>query len=145
MADNAFLNAYVQRAADALCALAGRPLTAGEGERLAAVAEERLRDTAAVLSNPYQGLRIETTLAKAAAWMLTRKPARPIVTGHGTLFKPHSEHRSVIGEMVAYLLGSRKVVKTRMFDLLREGRSPDDPEIKALDQRQKVFKLLANS
>jgi DNA polymerase elongation subunit (family B) len=50
-----------------------------------------------------------------------------------------------VGEMVDFLMKTRKVAKNQMFDLMRDGRSPDDPEVKVLDQRQKIFKLLANS
>lgn len=140
-----FADLYEQRAAPQLEALFGRPLTESERARLKGVVAERLVDKPAAIINPHRNLRVPTTLSKAAAWFMQRKPMAPIVTGHGTLFRQHGEYNSVIGEMITMLMDSRKIVKNKMFDLMREGRPTDDPEVKALDQGQKIWKLLANS
>ena len=140
-----FLKTYVEEAARRLAALARRPLTEAELARLEAVARERCRDRRVAIVNPHYAVRSDTSLGRIAGWMQTRKPAAPIVTGHGTLFKPHAEYKSVVGEMVDFLMKTRKVAKNQMFDLMRAGKHESDPEVKALDQRQKIFKLLANS
>ena len=42
-------------------------------------------------------------------------------------------------------MAERKVAKNKMFELMRNGYPSDHPEVKALDLRQKILKLLANS
>ena len=143
----AFHDAYAATAKRQLEALAGRPLSEREIDRLVAVAEEReaAGDRPAVIANTYTNTRSPVRLARVASWMRCRERGAPIVTGHGTLFKPHGEHRSVVGEFVQALLDTRAVVKEQMFDLIRAGRALDDPEVKAKDQAQKIYKLLANA
>ena len=140
-----FQDVYAAAARPQLEALVGRALTDAEVERLHRVAQERTVDRPATVLNSYRNLEIPTTLSKLGAWMLQRNPLPPIVTGHGTLFKQHGEHNSVIGAMVQMLMDRRKVEKNAMFDMMRAGRSPDDSEVKAKDQAQKILKLLANS
>ena len=146
MADDLpFLETYAQEAEKRLQALAGRPLTEAECAKIREVARERCTDTRVAITNPHFEVRNNTTIGRIAGWINNRKPNAAIVTGHGTLFRPHHEFQSTVGEMVDYLMKTRKVAKNQMFDLMREGRPEDDPEVKALDQRQKIFKLLANS
>ena len=144
-----FIDLYIGAARRQLEPLLGRPLDDGEVEAIRVVAADRMvkNDFQAVLLHPKRKaegpVRLKGSLA--AAWMAGRNPMPPIITGHGTLFRQHGEYNSVIGDLVAFLMGSRKVVKKQMLNLLREGRSPDDPEVKAADQLQKIWKLLANS
>ena len=140
-----FLKTYVDEAAVKLAAIAGRPLTDSEFARIEQIANERCKDQPAAIVNPHFAVRSNTSLGRIAGWIKNRKPMPAIVTGHGTIFKPHDEFKSTVGEMVDFLMKTRKVAKNQMFDLMREGRPPEDPEVKALDQRQKIFKLLANS
>lgn len=140
-----FLKTYMDTASERLQALWGRPLTASEQARLLHVTETGYRDKQAVIVNAHRQVRVPTSLAKVADWMHNRKPHAPIITGHGTMFRPHEEYRSTVGDMVSFLLAQRKVLKNRMFDLMREGRPPEDAEVKALDQGQKIYKLLAVS
>ena len=140
-----FLKTYADEAARRLEAIAGRPLTQAERDKIDQIAAERCDDQMVAIVNPHFNVRSTTSIGRIAGWIKNRKPMPAIVTGHGTIFKPHDEFKSTVGEMVDFLMKTRKVAKNQMFDLMREGRSPDDPEVKALDQRQKIFKLLANS
>ena len=140
-----FLNSYQAAAQARLEAIAGRSLTESEIAKLTEITAQRCRDSKAVIYNPQIERNADTTLGRVAGWLTSRKPMAPIVTGHGTIFKPHDEFKSTVGEMVDFLMKTRKVAKNQMFDLMRDGRPPEDPEVKALDQRQKIFKLLANS
>ena len=140
-----FLQTYAEEAEKRLSALAGRALTGAERAKIITIATERVRDYMVVLINKHFEMRTTTSIGRLAGWIKNRKPSPAIVTGHGTLFRQHEEFPSTVGEMVDYLMKTRKVAKNQMFDLMRAGRSPDDPEVKALDQRQKIFKLLANS
>jgi hypothetical protein len=132
-----FLNTYEASARKALESLVGRPLNEGELARLSSVTASSVQDRRAVVHNPRTDKSAETSLGKIAGWLTERKPHAPIVTGHGTLFRPHAEFRSVVCEMVDFLMKQRKVAKNRMFDLMRAGRSPNEPEVKSLDQQQK--------
>ena len=140
-----FLKTYADEAARRLEAIAGRALTQAERDKIDQIAAERCDDQMVAIVNPHFNVRSTTSIGRIAGWIKNRKPMPAIVTGHGTIFKPHDEFKSTVGEMVDFLMKTRKVAKNQMFDLMREGRSPDDPEVKALDQRQKIFKLLANS
>ena len=140
-----FLEEYAKAAAAQLSMLIGRSLTDAEVRRLHQVTQERTEDTSVAIVNQHKQIRVDTTLGRLAGWLTSRKPMAPVVTGHGTVFKPHAEYHSTVCDMVTFLMDTRKVAKNQMFELMREGRSPDDPEVKALDQRQKIFKLLANS
>lgn len=140
-----FLNTYEAAARATLESLVGRSLNEAELARLSSVVASSVCDRRAVVHNPRTDKSAETSLGKIAGWLTDRKPHAPIVTGHGTLFRPHAEFRSVVGEMVDFLMKQRKVAKNRMFDLMRAGRSPNEPEVKSLDQQQKIMKLLANS
>jgi hypothetical protein len=142
-----FHETYTAAAIKQLEALAGRPLTEAEHERLRTVAREREKagDQVIAISNTYSNVRTPIKLSTAASWAKHRPRGMPTVTGHGTLFMNHEEYPSVVGAFVQYLLDTRKVEKNAMFDLIRLGRALDDPEVKAKDQAQKIFKLLANS
>ena len=140
-----FLEEWITESATRLSVLAGRPLTETEMDRLRTTAIEKCKDRPVAIHNTHRNVRINTTLGNIATWLKTRKPHMPIITGHGTLFKPHEEYRSIVGELVTFLMKTRKVAKNRMFELMRSGRSVDDPEVKALNLRQLIFKLLANS
>lgn len=140
-----FLNRYEKEATAKLEAIARRPLTDGEAETLRALIAARVRDRRAVIYNPHTERSAETTMTRVAGWLTDRKPHPPIVTGHGTIFRNHDEFHSIVGDLVDFLMKTRKVAKNQMFDLMRAGARPDEPEVKALDQRQKIFKLLSNS
>jgi hypothetical protein len=142
-----FLDRYIAAAKQQLATLAGRSLTEKEIEALCALAALRFRDSEVALVNPHLGTRADTTLGKLAVWAPGRGDgdSAAIWTGQGTLYKPHKEHHSILGEMVIYLLSMRGVVKKQMFKLISEGHPKKSPEVRALDQAQKIWKLLANA
>ena len=142
---NPFLDRYVEQASAQLAPLLGRTITEADRLRIRRQAEAKMVDRPAMIINNFKDLCVTTSVAAVASFLLSRKPHQPIVTGHGTLFKCNTEHPSVIGDMVKMLMDRRKVEKDAMFLLMENGKSPDDPEVKAKDQAQKIFKLLANS
>ena len=142
---NVFLDRYVEEAAARLSPLLGREMSESDRRRIRERARAAMVDRPATIVNTFKDVRVPTSVGAIACFLLSRKPYLPIVTGHGTLFKCNAEHPSVIGDMVRMLMDRRKVEKDAMFHLMDNGRSPDDPEVRAKDQAQKIFKLLANS
>jgi hypothetical protein len=140
-----FLELYIEEAAEKLSAIAKRPLTDTEMATLRKVALEKCKNRPVSIHNTHKNIRINSTLGEVAGWLKARKPYPPVITGHGTLFKPHDEFNSVSGELVTFLMKERKVSKNKMFELMRAGYPESHPEVKALDLRQKILKLLANS
>jgi hypothetical protein len=140
-----FLNKYKAEAITKLEALLNRQLTNEENTNTIHFIESRYQDKNAQIINDYRNKIVETTLGKTASWIFQRQPNQPIVSGQGTLFRPHNEFDSKIGRLVKFLIDERKVAKGKMFDLIRSGKSTDDPEVKAKNQEQIIFKLLANS
>jgi hypothetical protein len=145
MARLSFVEKFIKEAKEQLEILAGRELTEKEYERLLYKIDNDQKDRKALIVNPHKQISQETTLGKLASWMDTRPNYLPIVTGHGTLFKPHTEFDSVLKDLLQFLLDARKVSKNQMFDLLKLGKSEDDNDVKALNLKQLIFKLLANS
>lgn len=140
---------FIQRYQDEACIrlekMYKRPLTTAERTAVCDKVMTSYKDRSAMIFNPTTGQQADTSLLKLASWLTDRKPYAPIVTGHGTLFRPHMEMKSVVYALVDYILSNRNVAKNEMFDLMRSGLGPEDPAVKAKDQEQKIFKLLANS
>ena len=139
-----FVQKYRAAAIEKLEAVSKRPLTPNELDRLDKMILVSYKDKAAVIHNSVTGKTADTSVGKLAGWFENR-PGGAIITGHGSVFQTHSNYNSVVGEMVEFLLENRKVLKDKMFKLMHEGRPPDDPEVKALDVGQKLYKLLAVS
>ena len=140
-----FINEYIEDAIKKLSTFAKRQLTEEEIAKLKDKVVEHCKNRPVVILNTHKNIRVNSTLGELAGWIRTRKPERPVITGHGTLFKPHKEYRSVVGELITFLMKTRKVAKNEMFELMRNGRSKNDPLVKALNIRQLIFKLIANS
>jgi len=137
-----FEKRYAAEARRALESLAGRQLSGAEIGRLETMCKVSTEAAALVVANPVKSVRAPTNMLKFLDFMEKR---RPIITGHGTLFETHENHHSVIADLVSFLMSERKVVKKKMLNLIKAGKHPEDPEVKALDQEQKIYKLLANS
>ena len=139
-----FLSKYKNQAIEYISTMVKRPLRESELARLDNLIKERFKNVEAVIHNPTKDVMVKTTLGNLAGWVQDRSDGA-IMTGHGTIFRPHNEYNSIVGGMVDFLLKQRKVLKNKMFELMHAGRPPEDSEVKALDVGQKLFKLLANS
>jgi len=67
---------------------------------------------------------------------------RPIIDGHGTLFKRHEEEKNILGDMCDEFMVKRKVYKKKKFEHIND---EDKTLCNNFDMLQKNMKILNNS
>jgi len=134
---------YMTQMVKQIEAIKERKLSENELQLIQAEIDSSLPPSGKVtLYNTQRKMQSEIPPDKFFEWLLKTKP---VMNGFGAFFKRHDEFHSIVGDLVNFLMEERGVSKKKMFELIRAGKSKDDPEVTSKDLEQKIYKLLANS
>lgn len=101
--------------------------------------DKNLKTEMVVIDNNYSGKKFKADTLKLYDWL---KKKKPITTEHGVLFHNQNEALNLNAEMLKHILATRKSYKKKMFEAKATG---DNEKAKYYDNRQKIYKIFANS
>jgi len=136
-----FLEKYKEKTTNDLEFILGRKLTQKEISHIESKMKN-FKDKRVALVNTRQGKRKIGKLSEILDWYTKEEP---IVSGFGTFFHKQQDYHSIVCDLVLFLMNHRDVIKKQMFKEIESGKAKSHPAVKALDQEQKIIKLLANS
>jgi DNA polymerase elongation subunit (family B) len=134
-----FRDEWISQMCDQLATVNCSPLSAKQKAKVEKAFDEQCNDFPARIHNNVTDVYTETTGVELIDFFLT---GEGILTGNGMFFKQHEDSINLPAKILEFLGTERKRAKNEMFEHVND---TDRTIYNALDTKQKVIKVLANS